>query len=101
MSIADSASEGGNLGWISENTIIDRLKPIITNTPVGSLSKAVLLTNGILIFKVNKKRKIEINRNLEEIKNNLVNAEKTKILQMHSLSHFNNSRRSITVKFLQ
>ena len=101
LSIAETASKGGNLGWISENIINDKLKPIIINTPVGDVSKAVLLPNGILIFKVNDKRKIKINRNIEEIKNQLVNAEKTKILQMHSLSHFNNSRRSISVKFLQ
>jgi len=101
LSMADSASKGGDLGWISENAIIDQFKSVIINTPIGGISKPILLPNGILIFKVKDKRKIEEKRDIEQIKNQLVNEEKTKILQMHSLSHFNKSRRSISVKFLQ
>ncbi len=38
---------------------------------------------------------------MEEIKNQLVNSEKTKVLNMHSTSHYNNLRRSVSVKFFQ
>ena len=37
--------------------------------------------------------------NIEETKNELVNSEKTKILNMHSSSHYNNIRSSVSVKF--
>jgi parvulin-like peptidyl-prolyl isomerase len=101
LSIADSASRGGNLGWINENLIVDNLKSVITNTPIGSISEPILLPRGVLIFKVNNKRKIKSIKSVEEIKDQLVNAEKTKILQMHSLSHYNNARKSISVRFFQ
>ena len=101
LSIADSSSKGGSLGWINENLINDKLKSVIINTPIGNISKAILLPRGILIFKVNNKRKTKIVQSLEEIKNQLVDAEKTKILQMHSLSHYNNARKSISIKFFQ
>jgi len=101
LSIADSSSKGGSLGWINENLINDKLKSVIINTPIGNISKAILLPRGILIFKVNNKRKTKIVQSLEEIKNKLVDAEKTKILQMHSLSHYNNARKSISIKFFQ
>ena len=101
LSISDSASRNGDLGWINENLISKKLKSAITNTPVGSISKPILLANGILIFKVRNKRKVERNINMEEMKNELVNLEKTQILNMHSSSHYNNLKRSIVVKFFQ
>ena len=41
----------------------------------------------------------KITRNLEEEKNQLVNSEKTKILNMHSSAHYNNIRSSVSIKF--
>ena len=99
LSISDSASRGGNLGWIKENLISKKLLSILANTPLGNISEPILLPRGILIFKVRNKRKIEKNINIEETKNELVNSEKTKILNMHSSAHYNNIRSSVSVKF--
>ena len=99
LSIANSATRGGDLGWISENVISKKLLSVIRNTSVGSVSNPVILPNGILIFKVRNKRKVEKEINLEETKNALVNSEKERILNMHSSSHYNNLRRAISIKF--
>ena len=99
LSISDSARRGGDLGWINENLISKKLLSPIANTPVGNISEPILLPNGILVFKVRNKRKVERNIDLEEVKNELVNSEKTRILNMHSSSHYNNLRRSISIKF--
>ena len=68
-------------------------------TSIGNLSSPIMLENGILIFKVRDKRKIDQNVSLEEIKNELINIEKTKILNMHSISHYDKVRRTISIKF--
>ena len=47
----------------------------------------------------NRLQKVERNIDLEEVKNELVNSEKTRILNMHSSSHYNALRRSISIKF--
>ena len=99
LSISDSARRGGDLGWINENLISKKLLSPIANTPVGNISEPILLPNGILIFQVRNKRKVEKNINLEKTKNELVNSEKERILNMHSSSHYSNVRRSISVKF--
>ena len=99
LSISDSARRGGDLGWINENLISKKFLSPIANTPVGNISEPILLPNGILIFKVRNKRKVEKNINLEKTKNELVNSEKERILNMHSSSHYSNVRRSISVKF--
>jgi len=101
LSISETAVKGGDLGWINENIIGKKFKKPITKTPVGSLSDAILLPEGILIFKVRDKRQAKKSLSLEETKNRLVNAEKTKILRMYSMSHYDTLKRSVAVKFFK
>ena len=101
LSISESGMKGGDLGWISENIISEKIRSKLTETPIGQLSSPIILQDGILIFKVRDKRKIDKNVTLEEIKNELINAEKSKILNMHSMSHYDKARRSISIKFFQ
>ena len=101
LSISESSTNGGDLGWLNENIISEKIKPAIENAPVGALSEPILLRQHILIFKIRDKRKIKNTLSLEEIKNQLVTSEKLKILNMHSLSHFDKIRRSVSVKFSQ
>ena len=98
-SISPSAINGGDLGWLNENKISKKYMSKITNTSVGNLTEAILMQNGILIFKIRNKKKIEVNLNLEDIKNQLVQKEKEKILNMYSLAHYDNLKRSMSLKF--
>ena len=99
LSISETALQGGDLDWISENAISEKFKSKIINTPVGNISEPILLPEGILFFKVRDKRKLKKIVNLEDAKNQLVKVEKTKILRMHSLSHYENLRKSITINY--
>ena len=101
LSISESGMKGGDLGWISENIISEEIRSKLIETPIGKLSSPIILQDGILIFKVRDKRKIDKNVSLEEIKNQLINAEKSKILNMHSMSHYDKARRTISIKFFQ
>ena len=99
LSISETALQGGDLDWISENAISEKFKSKIINTPVGNISEPILLPEGILFFKVRDKRKLKKIVNLEDAKNQLVKVEKIKILRMHSLSHYKNLRKSITINY--
>lgn len=99
MSISESGTNGGDLGWLNINSISDKVKNTILNTPAGKLSEHIVLPQGILIYKVRDKRIVDENLNLEEKKNLLVNTEKQKILLMHSLSHYDKARRSVSIKY--
>ena len=93
--------KGGDLGWINENIISDKIKSKLIETQIGNISPPIILDNGILLFKVRDKRKINQNTSLEEIKNELIAAEKSKILNMHSMSHYDKVRRSISINFFK
>ena len=99
VSISETSVSGGNLGWVSENSISEELKSKIAMTPIGNISEPIFLQEGILFFTVRDKRISNESRDLEEEKNRLVNAEKAKILKMHSLSHYDNVRRTITIRY--
>ena len=102
MSISKSANKGGDLGWVNENAIAKQHKEKLINTSIGEISQPVILPGGgILIFKVRDKRKMEEDIDLELAKNQLVNFEKQKILDMYSMSHYDKLRRATAVKFLQ
>ena len=101
ISISESALKGGDLGWINENIISENIRSKLIETSIGNISSPIILPNGVLIFKLRDKRKIDNNISLEEIKNKLINAEKTKILNMHAISHYDKVLRSISIKYLQ
>ena len=99
LSIAETAENGGKLGWVSETVMAENFKSNIINTRIGETTKPILLPNGVLIFKVNDKRIKKNEIDLEAIKNELVNIEKNKLLKMYSLSHYDKIRRSIAIDY--
>tara|TARA_B100001559_G_C16405074_1_gene577624 strand:+ start:120 stop:1061 length:942 start_codon:yes stop_codon:yes gene_type:complete len=101
LGISESSTNGGDMGWIREDKFALQIKPIIINTPKGQISEPVILDYGILIFKVRDKREIKNVLSLEQKKNQIANIEKIKILKMHSLSHYDKVRRSVSIKFLK
>jgi|TARA_Y100000296_G_scaffold86725_1_gene127544 parvulin-like peptidyl-prolyl isomerase len=99
QSISETAFKGGDLGWVNENAIAKKFKSQIINTAIGSISQPIILPQGILFFKIRNKRKMKKNINFDNLKKQLVNAERTKILNMYSLSHYDSLNRSITIKY--
>jgi len=99
LSLSQSAINGGDLGWVPENKINKNFLPEISNTLKGELTKPILLNDGILIFKIRDKRKIKVEQDIEKLKDQLVNVEKTKMLNMFSESHFDNLRRQVQIKY--
>ena len=99
LSISETGLKGGNLGWIKENEIAEEFRLKIKETKIGEISEPIFLPEGILLFQLKDKRKVKTFDNLEEAKKGLINSEKTKILNMHSLSHYDNIRRSITINY--
>ena len=99
LSISETATKGGDLGWVIESIISEDVKSQIIKTPVGDIAEPIVLPAGILFLKVRDKRTTNKFADLEETKNKLINVEKTKILNMHSLSHYDKLRRSISIKY--
>tara|TARA_B100001123_G_C15331486_1_gene1031333 strand:- start:136 stop:1077 length:942 start_codon:yes stop_codon:yes gene_type:complete len=99
ISISETSSQGGDLGWIKKNEISEEFALKVESTKIGDISEPIFLTQGLLIFKVRDKRRVNKITNLELAKDNLINSEKAKILNMHSIAHFDKIRRSISINY--
>ena len=99
FSISESSISGGDLGWVNENLISKEFKKTIRETTVGQVSKPIILPEGILLFEVRDVKELEQFSSLEEAKNQIINSEKQKILNMYSLSHYDNLKRSVTIDY--
>lgn len=97
-SISESSKFNGDIGWIKENQISDKIFNLIKNLEIGSFSKPIITAGGSIILKLNEKKtsKIEINKD-EELKK-LIASEKNRILTEYSLIYFKQIENKTYVK---
>ena len=96
---AETASRGGKLGWVKETAISNRFRKILKETEQGNIVKPFLMPEGVLLLKLEEKRKMHNVINLEEAKDKLLQSEKKRKLDMFALSHFNKIRKTIEVNY--
>ena len=94
-----SSVNGGKLGWIKETMISEKFRNVLKNTKIGFITQPILMPEGVLILKLENKRKISTEINLEEAKNKILQAEKNKKLEMFALSHFNKIKKITAVNY--
>tara|TARA_B100000029_G_scaffold441355_1_gene459120 strand:- start:927 stop:1859 length:933 start_codon:yes stop_codon:yes gene_type:complete len=98
LSISNSAKNGGSIGWIEEKKLSKKIYENIKNLKNGEISRPILM-EGVVIF-IKKNNEKSGSQNLENIKENVVNQEKMKKLEMFSNSHYSDLEKRIKVRFL-
>jgi peptidyl-prolyl cis-trans isomerase SurA len=88
-SVSDSAKYGGEIGWINERQLSQNINDNINQLEVGELSKPIIVPGGILLLKVNDKKKENINYNEDEELKKTISYEKNKQFNQFSLIYFN------------
>jgi peptidyl-prolyl cis-trans isomerase SurA len=99
-SLSKSAEKGGDIGWVNKKIISQEVQDALSIINIGDITKPIILPEGILLFKIRDKRVVKSTESLEDKKNKLVTFEKTKMLRMYSLSHYDKVRRATTITFL-
>ena len=98
FSISKSAELGGNIGWISEKKLSIKIADNIKNLKTNEVSEPIILESTLLIVKKMGERVFD--KDIEKIKNNIIEIEKNKKLKMFSNSHYSNLERTIQINFL-
>lgn len=100
-SISSSASEGGKIGWVSFQTLSDKLKNILITLNIGEVSKPINSVDQIILIKLLNKRKIKTDLNLEadKIKKSLINKRKNELLNLYSNNYLSKKRNNTIIKF--
>ena len=84
-SISNSSKSGGNIGWISENKVNQKLKAEILKLEIGQYTKPIIIPGGALILKLDDVKEEKNNFNIDKKLNELV-----KYLTNEQLNQFSN-----------
>ncbi len=100
LSISDSSKTGGILGWIKENALNQSIKNELVNLKSGDITKPLVIPGGILILKINNKREvkreIDVNKEIQLVVRNKTNEQ----LNQFSVLYFNKIRKDVLINEL-
>ena len=87
FSDSPSAAKGGNLGWVNQGKLPEKLEEVILGMKEGEISDAILLNDGYYIIRLNQKFNPKKDKptipNEEEIKNYLTNQKMETLAQKY------------------
>ena len=89
ISISQTRDSGGKVGWVSEKTMAEIVIKKIKNLNVGEITSPILIPEGIMIIKLNNKRKIKNEIDKDQLKRNIILNERDKILKTYSKMYLN------------
>ena len=94
-SFSESGKIGGDIGWISENSLNNKIKKNLNNLKVGEITKPIILSNGILVLKL---MNTEISETVVDINNEFkkaVNYERNRQLNQYSKIYYNKIKKNL------
>ena len=99
-SASDTASKGGELGWIKELSMSPKIRDSLKNTIVGDHSKPMVIPGGFLILKIADVREIDVNFNLNEEVKKVIKEKTNEQLNQFSNIFFNKIQKNIIINEL-
>ncbi len=97
FSITSSSNKGGDIGWIKETLLSDRLIKIFKEIKINELIKPIKYPNGYLIIKINDKREIKQSLNIDNELKESVNFERNKQLNQFSLLYYKKLKQNTAI----
>ncbi|MDC3070392.1 peptidylprolyl isomerase [Candidatus Pelagibacter sp.] len=87
-SISNSASVGGNIGWVKETVLSNKIVNKLDKLDIGGITKPIKYPNGFLILIINEKKEIKKEINFDEELNEFIKFEKNKQLNQFSQLYY-------------
>ena len=87
-SISSSASVGGNIGWVKETVLSDKIVNKLDKLNIDGITKPIKYPNGFLILMINDKKEIKKEIKFDEELNEFIKFEKNKQLNQFSQLYY-------------
>ena len=85
FSISNSSSNGGEIGWVKETLLSEKLNKVLSNLKIGEITIPLKYPNGYLLIKINDKRELKEDINIENELKELIQYEKRRQLNQYSI----------------
>ncbi len=97
FSNSNSKTKSGSLGWVNKNSLSKNILAALNNVTVGEITKPILISSGVLILKLNDKKLIEENINLDLEINKIIDFEMNSQLNNLSTIYYNKIKNNLTI----
>ena len=94
-SFSESAKIGGDIGWINENSLNDNIKKNIKDLKNGQITKPIILSNGIMILKIEDIKTSETTINVKDELKKAINYERNRQLNQYSKIYYNKIKKNL------
>ena len=92
---SNTASSGGSIGWIKEDNLNKTIKEKILKLKKDQFSEPILTSSGFLILKIENKREIREEFNLNDKINELIEFKRNEQLKQFSNIYFNKIKKNL------
>ncbi len=96
-SISNNSKNGGLIGWINELQISSQINNKINKLRVGEISEPIQIKNGFILIKVNDKKQLKQNINVEKELEKLSKSEINRQLNNFSTIFYKRLKRNIEI----
>ena len=94
-SISESAKTGGDIGWVNENSLNDKIKESISYLKIGETSEPIILPIGILLIKIIDSKSSKVNVDLEAKFKKAINYERNRQLNQYAQIYYNKIKKNL------
>ena len=94
---AESSSNSGNIGWINANALNKNILKVISKLKINEITNPLPVPGGFLILKLEDKKFIKNDLNIEKELNNLIEIKTNQQLSQFSNIYFNKVKKDILV----
>jgi len=96
-SISETAKSGGELNWINENSINDKIKKQLRKIKKNQFTSPITLPGGFLILRINEIKETKIEKNTEQELKKLIAVSKNNQLNQFSIMYFNRIKEDLEI----
>ena len=96
-SISDTKQNGGLIGWVNDLQLSDQINRSIKDLKIGDISMPIKLRNGYILIRVNNKKELKQEFNLEDQLNKIIEKETNRQLNSFSMIFFKKLKKNIEI----
>ena len=100
LSISESSSKKGNLGWINSRILSKIINDKIRILKPGEISEPIVQTNTILFLKLNSEKFLKSNEvDKVRLKKNLINQKQNELFNLFARSHLSKLKNNYLIQY--
>ena len=96
-SISDTKQNGGLIGWINDLQLSKQINRSIKDLKIGDVSMPIKLRNAYILIKVNDKKELKQEINLDDQLNKIIEKETNRQLNSFSMIFFKRLKKNIEI----